>query len=260
MNNQYTKAAIRAAFLSQLNSKPFDKISVVDIAKMAGVSRNTFYYWYDDIYALMDDLFFTEAEKIRQDSASFDSWADGFRHAVGFASENRKAIYHLYKSISRNKLESFLYEVTFNDVSKAVATMKKRVIRYSDEATDDFAGTHIRTKPLKPGYVYLHSGAVWSFVSFFLYRIVAQPLIFLFVKLTFLQRFENRGVLKPARSSGAFIYANHTNALLDAFVPNLVDWRRRGYIVVGPDAMRVLLPPVRTTVVISTIPKLIGRQ
>jgi 1-acyl-sn-glycerol-3-phosphate acyltransferase len=117
--------------------------------------------------------------------------------------------------------------------------MKKRVIRYSDEATDDFAGTHIRTKPLRPGYVYLHSGAVWSFVSFFLYRIVAQPLIFLFVKLTFLQRFENRGVLKSAKSSGAFIYANHTNALLDAFVPNLVDWRRRGYIIVGPDAMSI---------------------
>ena len=136
MNNQYTKAAIRAAFLSQLNSKPFDKISVVDIARVAGVSRNTFYYWYDDIYALMDDLFFTEAEKIRQDSASFDSWADGFRHAVSFASENRKAIYHLYKSISRNKLESFLYEVTFNDVSKAVAAMGKETGALPEDVHD----------------------------------------------------------------------------------------------------------------------------
>lgn len=123
MSNLYAKAAIRAAFVSQLNSKPFDKISVVDIAKLAGVSRNTFYYWYDDIYALVDDLFFTETEKIRQDSVSFDSWMDGFRHAVRFASDNRKAIYHLYKSISRNKLESFLYDVTLNDVTKAVASM-----------------------------------------------------------------------------------------------------------------------------------------
>jgi AcrR family transcriptional regulator len=120
MSNKYAKAAIMSVFLNQLNDKPFDKISVVDIARQAGVSRNTFYYWYSDIYALVDDLFHSETQKIRQESRSFDSWLDGFLHAMQFVGENRRAVYHLYNSISRNKLEAFLYDVTLSDMTRVV--------------------------------------------------------------------------------------------------------------------------------------------
>ena len=123
MSNKLAKEAIISAFVKQLNAKPFDKISVVDIAKLAGVSRNTFYYWYDDIYALVDDLFNQETQKIRQESLSFSSWMEGFLHATRFVSENRRAIYHLYNSISRNKLEAFLYDVTYTDISRVVESM-----------------------------------------------------------------------------------------------------------------------------------------
>ena len=117
--------------------------------------------------------------------------------------------------------------------------MKERVVWYRDELADDFAGTHIRTKPLRPEYRYVHTGPLWRAASFFLYRLVALPLIWLFVKLAYGQRFRNRRVLRAVRGSGAYVYANHTNACLDAFAPNLLDWRRRCYIVVGPDAMSI---------------------
>ena len=50
--SQTTRIAIRKGFLELLEQRPLDKISVVDIAEHCGVNRNTFYYYYCDIYAL----------------------------------------------------------------------------------------------------------------------------------------------------------------------------------------------------------------
>lgn len=120
MSELFARNAIMSAFVELLNKKPFDRISVVDITRLAGVSRNTFYYWYSDIYALVDALFLAETEKIKNDPASFSSWLDAFRHATRFAAENRRAVYHLYNSISRGKVERFLYDVTFSDMTLVV--------------------------------------------------------------------------------------------------------------------------------------------
>ena len=114
-----------------------------------------------------------------------------------------------------------------------------RTYYYSDPLHDDFAGTDIRTKPLKKKYRYIHTGALWRFAEAFLYRLAAQPLAFLYLKLHFGQRFADRRCLRKARGSGLYIYANHTNALLDAFCPNIARPSRRTHIIAGPDTMSI---------------------
>jgi AcrR family transcriptional regulator len=102
-----------ASFIELLNERPFDKISVVDIAEKCGINRNTFYYYYTDVYALVDEIFKVETEKIMEMSHDLDSWQDTFMRATGFARENRHAIYHLYNSVARDKLEDYLYDGMF---------------------------------------------------------------------------------------------------------------------------------------------------
>ena len=117
--------------------------------------------------------------------------------------------------------------------------MKQRVIYYENEATDDFAGTDIDTKPLREDYEYLPSGWLYKVLAFLVYRVIAQPLVFLFTKLVFLQRFENRQVLKAAKGRGAYLYGNHTNTMADAYIPNIHRYEKRNYIIAGPDAMSI---------------------
>ena len=116
---------------------------------------------------------------------------------------------------------------------------KNKTIYYSDELNDDFASLGIKKKPLGDDFEYIHKNILWNTCSFVIYRMIAQPLVFVFVKVAHRQRFKNRKVLKTARKTGAFIYANHTNMLLDAFVPNIVKLRKRGYILVGPDTTSI---------------------
>ena len=116
---------------------------------------------------------------------------------------------------------------------------KNKTIYYSDELNDDFASLGIKKKPLGDDFEYIHKNILWNTCSFVIYRMIEQALVFVFVKVAHRQRFKNRKVLKTARKTGAFIYANHTNMLLDAFVPNIVKLRKRGYILVGPDTTSI---------------------
>lgn len=51
-----TKQAIVASFLHLAAKKTPDKITVRDIVDDCGVNRNTFYYYFQDIYAVIEEL------------------------------------------------------------------------------------------------------------------------------------------------------------------------------------------------------------
>lgn len=109
---QFTKRALIDSFIKLLNETSLDKITVKDIVDECGVNRNTFYYYFQDIYAMLDEIFRAEAEKVIKESELYKSWKDGFIKSAVFALENRKAIYHIYNSINREQLEKYLYNIT----------------------------------------------------------------------------------------------------------------------------------------------------
>ena len=54
MSSALTKSALAASFCRLLAERPFCKITVADIAGGCGLSRMTFYYHFEDVYALLD--------------------------------------------------------------------------------------------------------------------------------------------------------------------------------------------------------------
>ena len=60
----FTKKAIRASFIKLLNEKPLTQITVRDIVEDCGVNRNTFYYYYQDLPQLMENIVNEDAERI----------------------------------------------------------------------------------------------------------------------------------------------------------------------------------------------------
>ncbi len=97
-----------------LNERPLDKITVKDIAKACNINRNTFYYHYTDIYALLSEIFQTELQRVIGEYNDTLSWEESFLLATKFALENQKAIYHIYNSMQREQLENYIYNVSGN--------------------------------------------------------------------------------------------------------------------------------------------------
>ncbi len=105
---QFTKNAIIDSFIKLLNEKPLDKITVKDIVEDCGINRNTFYYYFSDIRTLVVAILNKETEDVLSKHIRDESWEEGFIAAVAFALENKKAIYHIYNSVSKDELERYL--------------------------------------------------------------------------------------------------------------------------------------------------------
>ncbi len=106
--SQLTKKAIKASFVKLLNERSLDKITVKDIVEDCGINRNTFYYYYQDIYALLEEVFLDETQEVLEGEYRAESWQEGIIHAVDFALANKKAVFHVYNSRSKDELSKYL--------------------------------------------------------------------------------------------------------------------------------------------------------
>ena len=111
---QLTKKAIVQSFIKLLNNKPWDKITVKDIVEDCGINRNTFYYHFADIRQLTRYTMDEQINGVMRADNDIDSWVDCFIDGTRFALENKKAVYHIYNSVSREDLEDYLNKVAYS--------------------------------------------------------------------------------------------------------------------------------------------------
>ncbi len=71
-----TKQAIVSGTKELVSTKPYEKVSVIEIARICGINRNTFYYHFADKYAVIEWIFQNEIEPIIEKYMVKDSWAD----------------------------------------------------------------------------------------------------------------------------------------------------------------------------------------
>ena len=116
---------------------------------------------------------------------------------------------------------------------------KEKVIYYTDEQNDDFAGTNIKRKSLGKGFRYIHRGLPFKIFEFTLYYIFAAPLVYLIQKVYSHQKFINRKAFKNVKDTGFFIYSNHTQLLNDAYVGPMATFPKKCFILTGPDATSI---------------------
>ena len=120
MAQQYTKKKIREEFIKILNERPLNKITVKDIASACDINRNTFYYYYTDIYAILSEIFQTELQTVIDEYNDTLSWEESFIVATKFSLQNKTAIYHVYNSMQKEELEDYLFNVSGNIMSRYV--------------------------------------------------------------------------------------------------------------------------------------------
>ena len=104
----FTGKAIKESFIKLLTEKPLNKISVKDIVEDCGINRNSFYYHYQDIPALLLEIVTDEIEKLVNDYPTIDSLDEALRVAALFTLNNKKAVLHIYNSLNRDVFETYL--------------------------------------------------------------------------------------------------------------------------------------------------------
>ncbi len=117
--------------------------------------------------------------------------------------------------------------------------MKQKVIYYKDEWNDDFAGTDIQRKPLRPDFEYVFSNRLRKGWAFFVYHFIAFPIVFILQKVIYREKIVGREKLRKYKKTGCFLYGNHTRAMGDAYSPAIIAAPYKAYVTAGPDAFSI---------------------
>ena len=82
--------------LKFLNEKPLDQITVKDVVDDCGINRKTIYYYFQDIYALTDDIFRSRLEEIKLSLPPKEhSWQEVLKAIAEFLLISRRASFGL---------------------------------------------------------------------------------------------------------------------------------------------------------------------
>ena len=104
----FTRKAIQEAFITLLNERPLKQITVKDIVDTCGINRNTFYYHFADIPTLLQEIITEDADNIIETYPTLDSVEQCLGVALQFAIKNKRAVLHIYNSVSRHVYEQYL--------------------------------------------------------------------------------------------------------------------------------------------------------
>lgn len=92
-----------------MRHKNFSKITVKEIIQDCGVNRNTFYYHFDDIYALLRWMLTEEAIEVVKHFDLLTDYEDAIRFVMDYVDENNYIINCAYDAIGRYEMKRFFY-------------------------------------------------------------------------------------------------------------------------------------------------------
>ena len=107
---------------------------------------------------------------------------------------------------------------------------------YSDELNDDFAFAYIKHQvEIEDNYNYINHNILFMILEFVVYRII-MTIVAYFTCFKRHIRIKNRRVVWKAK--GRYIlYGNHTQMPTDAYIPKIIGFPRKSFIIVNPDAL-----------------------
>lgn len=109
---QLTKAAIIDAFVRLLQQTPMDQITVQAVTAECGISRNTFYYHYSDIYALLKAMLRRDMDELQSQRQPGEHASEGLRRLIGYLSARQRMFSHIYSAVGHAAMEDYLLEAS----------------------------------------------------------------------------------------------------------------------------------------------------
>ena len=102
------KYALAQSLKKLLSTRKLDKITVKDIVEDCGVNRQTFYYYFRDIYDLLEWNFCDATERLIRSGLDHGDWRSGVKAVTEYLQENRTLVWNAYHSISHESVSEFL--------------------------------------------------------------------------------------------------------------------------------------------------------
>ena len=108
--SQRTRQALAASLKRAMLKKPLSKISVRELIEDCNVNRKTFYYHFDDIYALVKWMLEQEAVELVKQFDLVVNYKEAILFILDYVEANKHILNCAYDSMGRDGLKRFLYQ------------------------------------------------------------------------------------------------------------------------------------------------------
>ena len=127
-----TKKKIADCVRQLMKRKEISKITIGDIMEATGMSRQSFYYHFKDIYDVLEDIFVEERESLRQQLSGEGSFYESHKAASAIILQHKSAVLHLAKSRHQDILMNYLTNVV-HDFVRPFVEYRARDARLSEQ-------------------------------------------------------------------------------------------------------------------------------
>lgn len=104
-----TKKEMAAALKKLMAEKPINKITVRELVSECGLNRNSFYYHFEDIYALFKWMIEAEAVEIVKQYDLMMDYHEVIQFVLDYVESNQHLLTNAYNAVGQAGLKRFLY-------------------------------------------------------------------------------------------------------------------------------------------------------
>lgn len=133
-----TKREIANAFKKLMESKPFESITVTDITEACNLNRLTFYYHFEDKYALLNWIYYNEIILSFKNNLNVVSWTDNLKKALNTI-KKEKVYYRNALAYDNNEFRKYMHDAVIELFMSIVNDWADD--KYIDEEDNKFVST-----------------------------------------------------------------------------------------------------------------------
>lgn len=133
IQSQSTKQALADSLKQLLTKKPFSKITVTELVEYCGVNRKTFYYHFEDIYALLRWMLEQDMISVLISEELTTEPEKVIRFALDYINQNRQLLTSVISELDHDELRNFLYE----DLSAPIRSVIRKAEMESSLVLED---------------------------------------------------------------------------------------------------------------------------
>jgi probable dihydroxyacetone kinase regulator len=122
-----TKKALCDSLKELMKHKAFSKITVSELTRECDVNRKTFYYHFEDIYALLKWMLQQEAIEVVKQFNLLVDYQDAFEFVFKYVNQNSFFLNCIYDSVGRDELKRFFYQDIIGIIEQIIRNSEKEL-------------------------------------------------------------------------------------------------------------------------------------
>ncbi len=132
-----TKRTLAASLKKFMNIKPLSKITITEIISDCGVNRKTFYYHFEDIYALLKWILEEEAIEVVKQFDLLVDYEEAIIFVMNYVDANKHILNCAYDTMGREEMKRFFYNDFINIIYSFVNSLENNIgIRVTKDYKD----------------------------------------------------------------------------------------------------------------------------